>query len=87
MLQINGLNLTHKKDLRVILDKFDLVLNYGDKAAIIGEEELSELDRKYLHFGDRFEHEFLSQDEYEDRTIERTLEIAWDVLKELLALP
>ena len=38
MLQINGLNLTHKKDLRVILDKFDLVLNYGDKAAIIGEE-------------------------------------------------
>ena len=38
MLQINGLNLTHKKDLRIILDKFDLVLNYGDKAAIIGEE-------------------------------------------------
>ncbi len=38
MLQINGLNLTHKKDLRVILDKFDLVLNDGDKAAIIGEE-------------------------------------------------
>lgn len=38
MLQINGLNITHKKDLRVILDKFDLVLNYGDKAAIIGEE-------------------------------------------------
>lgn len=38
MLQINGLNLTHKKDLRVILDKFDLVLNYGDKVAIIGEE-------------------------------------------------
>jgi len=38
MLQINGLNLTHKKDLRVILDKFDLVLNHGDKAAIIGEE-------------------------------------------------
>ncbi|MCQ2538048.1 MAG: ATP-binding cassette domain-containing protein [Lachnospiraceae bacterium] len=38
MLQINGLRLTHKKDLRVILEKFVLVLNYGDKAAIIGEE-------------------------------------------------
>ena len=38
MLQINGLNLTHKKDLRVILGKFDLILNYGDKVAIIGEE-------------------------------------------------
>jgi len=38
MLQINGLTLTHKKDLRVILEGFDLVLNYGDKAAVIGEE-------------------------------------------------
>lgn len=38
MLQIKGLHLTHKKDLRVILQKFDLVLNYGDKAVIIGEE-------------------------------------------------
>lgn len=38
MLQINKLTLTHKKDLRTILDQFDLTLNYGDKAAIIGEE-------------------------------------------------
>ena len=38
MIQINGLTLTHKKDLRVILDDFSLVLNNGDKAVIIGEE-------------------------------------------------
>lgn len=38
MLQIKNLNLTHKKDLRVILDDFNLVLNDGDKAVIIGEE-------------------------------------------------
>ncbi|RRD95261.1 ABC transporter ATP-binding protein [Clostridiales bacterium COT073_COT-073] len=38
MIQIKGLHLTHKKDLRVILEKFDIVLNYGDKLAIIGEE-------------------------------------------------
>ena len=38
MLQIKGLNLTHKKDLRVILEDFNLVLNDGDKAVIIGEE-------------------------------------------------
>ncbi|MGN0335353.1 MAG: ATP-binding cassette domain-containing protein [Lachnospiraceae bacterium] len=38
MLQIKKLNLTHKKDLRVILDDFTLVLNDGDKAVIIGEE-------------------------------------------------
>lgn len=38
MLQIKNLNLTHKKDLRMILDDFNLVLNDGDKAVIIGEE-------------------------------------------------
>lgn len=38
MLQIKGLNLTHKKDFRVILDDFNLVLKDGDKAVIIGEE-------------------------------------------------
>ena len=38
MIQINGLTITHKKDLRVILEDFSLVLNDGDKAVIIGEE-------------------------------------------------
>ena len=52
-------------------------------AAIIGEEELSDLDRQYLRFGERFENEFLGQSEYEDRTIEDTLRIGWDILKEL----
>jgi len=52
-------------------------------AAIIGEEELSELDRDYLHFGERFEQEFLSQGENEDRSIEKTLDIGWSVLQEL----
>ncbi len=38
MLQIRNLNLVHKKDLREILTDFNMVLNYGDKAVIIGEE-------------------------------------------------
>jgi ATPase subunit of ABC transporter with duplicated ATPase domains len=38
MMQIKKLTLTHKKDLRVILEDFQLVLNDGDKAVIIGEE-------------------------------------------------
>lgn len=38
MLQIKNLKLIHKKDLRVILEDFQLVLNDGDKAVIIGEE-------------------------------------------------
>ncbi len=38
MLQIKNLSITHKKDLRVILNDFSCVLNDGDKAVIIGEE-------------------------------------------------
>ncbi|WP_167956104.1 ATP-binding cassette domain-containing protein [Anaerosporobacter faecicola] len=38
MLQIKNVTITHKKDLRTILSDFSVVLNDGDKAAIIGEE-------------------------------------------------
>ncbi|MBQ5998851.1 MAG: V-type ATP synthase subunit B [Treponema sp.] len=52
-------------------------------ASIIGEEELSPLDKKYLQFGNKFEGEFLTQGEHEDRTIEQTLEIGWKCLSVL----
>lgn len=38
MLQIKNLTITHKKDLRTIIQDFSFVLNKGDKAAVIGEE-------------------------------------------------
>lgn len=38
MLQIKNLTISHKKDLRTILENFSFVLNQGDKAVIIGEE-------------------------------------------------
>ena len=38
MLQIKNLTITHLKDNRILLDKFNLIINPGDKAAIIGEE-------------------------------------------------
>ncbi len=59
---------------------YSKVKSIRNLAAIIGEEELSDLDKLYLKFGEKFEREFLSQDEYEDRTIERTLEIGWKCL-------
>lgn len=51
--------------------------------AIVGEEALSERDKKYLEFADRFEREFVRQDRDEDRSIDETLEIAWDLLSSL----
>ncbi|HOJ63791.1 MAG TPA: V-type ATP synthase subunit B [Spirochaetota bacterium] len=50
-------------------------------ASVIGEEELSDLDKKYLYFGDEFEKKFLTQDEFENRSIEETLDIGWELLK------
>jgi len=47
---------------------------------IVGTEGLSERDRKYLVFADRFEREFINQGEYERRTIEETLDIGWELL-------
>ena len=49
-------------------------------AAIIGEEELSEVDQMYLRFGDALEKEFFTQGEYENRSIEETLDLGWKLL-------
>ncbi|MBO5070687.1 MAG: ABC-F family ATP-binding cassette domain-containing protein, partial [Roseburia sp.] len=38
MIQIKNLTITHRKDLRTIVNDFSMVLNEGDKAALIGEE-------------------------------------------------
>lgn len=52
-------------------------------SVIVGTEALTARDRKYLEFADKFEREFINQGEYERRTIEETLDKAWDVLSVL----
>lgn len=52
-------------------------------ASVIGEDELSELDKKYLAFGKMFEKYFVGQREEENRTIIDTLEIGWSLLRML----
>ncbi len=49
-------------------------------ASIIGEEELSQLDQLYLKFGNELEAKFFTQGEYEDRSIEETLDLGWKIL-------
>ncbi|MGE5618050.1 MAG: V-type ATP synthase subunit B [Sphingomonadaceae bacterium] len=49
-------------------------------ASIIGEEELTEVDRSYLAFGDEFERRFVGQGIDEDRSMDETLEKGWDVV-------
>ncbi|MEL9939537.1 MAG: V-type ATP synthase subunit B [Ignisphaera sp.] len=47
---------------------------------IVGVESLTQRDRKYLEFADEFEKRFINQGEYERRSIEETLDIAWELL-------
>ena len=52
-------------------------------ASVIGEEELGDVDQKYLKFGRAFEREFVNQALTENRTIEQTLDIGWQLLSML----
>lgn len=52
-----------------------------DLASVIGEDELSPVDKKYLEFGLAFERQFVGQGRSENRTIGETLDIGWQLLK------
>lgn len=49
-------------------------------ASVIGEDELSPLDKRYLVFGKAFEAEFVGQSETENRSITETLDKGWELL-------
>ena len=52
-------------------------------ATVIGESELSELDRSYLQFGEAFETSFIAQGLEEDRSIGESLDRGWRLLDRL----
>ncbi|MGN0542905.1 MAG: V-type ATP synthase subunit B [Acutalibacteraceae bacterium] len=49
-------------------------------ASVIGEDELSDIDKKYLEFGKAFENRFIKQGAAENRSIEETLDLGWEIL-------
>jgi V/A-type H+-transporting ATPase subunit B len=51
--------------------------------AIVGKDALSERDRMFLEFADLFEDRFVRQGLYEDRSIEETLDLGWNLLATL----
>jgi len=54
-----------------------------DLVAIVGEDALSDRDIKFLKFSDEFEKRFVTQDSHENRSIEKTLTIGWELLSGL----
>jgi V/A-type H+-transporting ATPase subunit B len=54
-----------------------------DLVAVVGEEALTSRDKRYLEFADEFERRFVTQSKNEDRSIEETLNLGWDLLATL----
>ena len=50
-------------------------------ASVIGEDELSPIDKKYLELGKAFEERYIGQGPNENRTIEETLDLGWELLR------
>ena len=73
----------HKDLASQLFAGYSKVRQVRNLSSIIGEEELSENDKKYLKFGEKFEQVFLSQGEYENRDIGMTLDLGWQVLASL----
>jgi V/A-type H+-transporting ATPase subunit B len=56
------------------------VMDARSLASVIGEEELSPADKKYIEFGKQFEKLFVNQGPNENRTIEQSLDLGWKLL-------
>ena len=70
----------HDEVASQLFSSYSRVQDVRSLAQIIGEDDLSEIDKKFIEFGIAFEKKFLSQKTDEKRSIEETLDIAWNIL-------
>lgn len=71
----------HEDVMNQLYESYSKVIDVRNIAQIVGEEDLSDVDKKYLEFGDVFENKFLAQGQNENRELEESLDLAWDILK------
>jgi V/A-type H+-transporting ATPase subunit B len=64
-----------------LFSSYSKVIDIRALAQIIGEDDLSKTDQLYMEFGRAFEKRFLSQSHTENRSIDYSIEMAWDMLK------
>lgn len=64
-----------------LFSSYSKVQEVRSLSQIIGEEDLTEIDRKYMEFGRAFEGRFIAQGPYENRDINTTLNLAWEILR------
>lgn len=66
-----------------LFSSYAKVIDARSLASVIGEEELSPIDKAYLKFGNEFESRFINQQSNENRTIEESLDLGWKILSTL----
>lgn len=70
----------HDEIASQLFSSYSRVQDVRALAQIIGEEDLSETDQRYMEFGRKFENTFLSQQFNENRDIGQTLDKAWEAI-------
>jgi len=71
----------HQDVANQLFSSYAKVLEARSLASVIGEDELSEIDKKYLKFGKSFEETFVGQGKEDNKTIEETLDTGWELLR------
>jgi V/A-type H+-transporting ATPase subunit B len=63
-----------------LISSYAEAVRLRELSVIVGSEALSARDKKFLEFAEKFEKRFIGQGEFERRSIEQTLDIAWELL-------
>ena len=70
----------HSGTMNQLFAAYSLGKDAKELATILGESALSETDKLYAKFADEFEKRYVSQGYYENRSIEQTLDLGWELL-------
>ncbi len=70
----------HPEIANQIFSSYSHVQEVAALSQVIGEDELSEIDKKYMEFGRQFEEKFIKQGFDENRDIYETLDLAWEII-------
>jgi V/A-type H+/Na+-transporting ATPase subunit B len=70
----------HSELSNQVFSSYSHVQDVKALAQVIGEEELSDIDKRYLEFGRKFEERFVKQKAEESRNIMQTLDLGWELL-------
>lgn len=71
----------HEDLMNQLYESYSKVQDVRNISQIVGEDDLSDVDKKYLRFGDEFERRFLAQDRDENRELDESLDLGWEILK------